>query len=127
MWDMPLGRWGERLAARHLRRAGYRILARGFRCPMGEIDVIAQREQQIVFVEVKTRSSTTHGQPWEAVDARKQRKIVKTAVFFLKRRALVDVAVQFDVIAITRAPGWFSKASLEHFEGAFDAGPIWSI
>ena len=130
MWPfspMPLGRRGEHLAKRRLRRAGYRILAAPFRCRLGEIDLVASAGATIVFVEVKTRRSDAHGAPWEAVDADKRRRITRTAVHFLKQRSLTDQAVRFDVIAVTWSPGWFSKPRFEHFESAYDAEGPWSI
>jgi putative endonuclease len=122
-----LGSGGERLAARYLRRHGYRILERSYRCSLGEIDLVARRDQLYVFVEVKTRRSDQHGEPWTAVDKRKQRQVTRAAVFYLKANAALDVAVRFDVIGITWPPGWFARPRIEHFESAFQAEGPWSI
>jgi putative endonuclease len=62
-----VGRWGEELAAEHLRRRGYEILDRNWRCPQGEIDIVARDRGTLVIVEVKTRSSIAYGHPFEAV------------------------------------------------------------
>ena len=78
-----LGRWGEALTAEHLRREGYTILTTGYRCRMGEIDLIARQGKVIAFVEVKTRSSQRYGQGREAVDARKQARLLAAARHYL--------------------------------------------
>src|SRR5579883_2093998 len=72
-----LGRTGERLAGEHLIRCGYRVLERNFRCRYGEIDLVAEDEQDLIFVEVKTRRGDAYGRPEEAVTRRKQRKIIQ--------------------------------------------------
>lgn len=124
---LPLGRRGEYAARRYLRRNGYRILYHSYSCPMGEIDLIVSQGEQIVFVEVKTRTSAEHGEPWEAVDRRKRRQITRAAVHFLKEYQLTDRAVRFDVVAITWASGWLGRPKIEHFDAAFEAEGPWSI
>lgn len=123
----PLGSRGERLAARHLRRLGYSILARSWRCPAGELDVIAQRGDLVIVAEVKTRADENKGEPWQAVDARKRKHITRATVFFLKSTGRLDLQVRFDVIAITWPPGWFAKPVLRHFESAFEAEGPWNV
>jgi putative endonuclease len=110
---------GERQAARHLRKQGYRILARQSRSLIGEIDLIALDGKTIVFVEVKTRSSHVAGHPVEAVDARKQRQLTRAALAWLKRRHLLEHSARFDVVAVTWQPG--APAQIEHFKNAFEA------
>ena len=82
-----LGRRGEQLVAQHLERLGWRVLQTNFRCPQGEIDIIAEETQgsdkTLVFLEVKTRSGKAHGTPVEAVDARKQRRLWNVAQAYL--------------------------------------------
>ena len=80
-----LGVNGENLAAQYLEANGWRILERNFRIRRAEIDLIAEREGMIVFVEVKTRLSNKFGRPAEAVDERKQRKIIMAAGVFMQR------------------------------------------
>src|SRR5579863_2788673 len=82
-----LGRMGERLAAEMLMREGYAILERNFRCCYGEIDLIAEDGQDLVFVEVKTRRGVAYGRPEEAVTLRKQRKVVQVATYYLDMHA----------------------------------------
>ena len=77
-----LGRWGEELAARELRARGYRIVAAGWHCRFGEIDLIAEDETYISFTEVKLRKSSSHGEAREFVTASKQQKLRMTASFF---------------------------------------------
>lgn len=103
----------ERLAAEHLQRAGYRIRERNFRCKFGEVDLIAEKDGYLVFVEVKYRSTARYGMPSEAVDARKQRRICNVASFYLYRNHLpADTPVRFDVAAV-------SEQSIEMIENAF--------
>lgn len=74
-----LGRAGEDRAARHLRERGYEILDRNWRCPQGELDIVALRRGVLAFVEVKTRRTAAYGYPLEAVDVRKKRRLWKLA------------------------------------------------
>ena len=87
---ITLGNRGERLAARHLQRQGFRILARQFRVRRGEIDLVAREGNTLVFVEVKTRR---RGLPAEAVTPEKQRRITRTARAFLRRYGMLEAAI----------------------------------
>ncbi len=113
------GNRGERVAARFLKKSGYRILARQARNQIGEIDLIARDGETIVFVEVKTRSSSSTGHPSEAVDLQKQKQLTRTALAWLKRRNLLDHRCRFDVVSIIWKDG--SKPVIEHFIYAFEA------
>jgi putative endonuclease len=95
-----LGRTGERLAAEHLQARGYCILTRNFRCSYGEIDLIAEDGEDLVFVEVKTRRGTSYGLPEEAVTIRKQLKIMQVASFYLDAHACYERSWRIDVVAI---------------------------
>ena len=121
-----LGKHGEEVAARYLRRRGYRILARGERNGPGELDLVALDRQTIVFVEVKTRRSPLAGQPDEAVDLAKQRRLTRLAVTFLKRRGLLESSARFDVVAVVWPDG-VRRPTIEHFENAFDAVGQWEF
>ena len=89
----------ETLAAWWLRLKGYRILARGFRCPAGEIDLVARRGRSLAIVEVKARPSLTEA--GEAVTPRQRRRIARAAEAFIQRHPrLADCAVRFDVVMI---------------------------
>ncbi len=91
----------EELAADYLRCRGYQILKMNFRCRTGEIDIVARDGAAIVFVEVKYRNSKRYGSPEEAVTPVKQRKIIRTAQFFLCRFGIGDsVPCRFDIVAV---------------------------
>ena len=100
----PLGQRGEDAAARFLKRLGYKVLARSSRLWPGEIDLVALDGRTVVFVEVKTRTSQDAGHPAEAVDLRKQRRLTRLAVTFLKRHGLLEYPARFDVVAVTWPP-----------------------
>ena len=113
---------GERVAVRHLRRLGYRILARQARNRLGEIDIIAADGDWIVFVEVKSRTSDAAGHPAEAVTPQKQRQISRSALAWLKSRGLLNRRCRFDIVAVTWGQG--STPTIEHFQSAFDAAGV---
>ena len=100
---VPLGQRGEEIAARHLRRCGYRVLERNFAVAGAEIDLIALDHETYVFVEVKARSSTIFGVPAEAVDARKALRIRRAATLYLRRNHAEESPVRFDIVAIVGA------------------------
>ena len=95
-----LGRSGEDRAARHLAKQGYRVLERNYRTKQGEIDLIALDRDTVVFVEVKTRTTDAYGAPELAVDGRKQQRMAKAALAWLKQKKLDQMACRFDVVAI---------------------------
>ncbi|MFN3191748.1 MAG: YraN family protein [Aureliella sp.] len=115
----PLGLRGEKLAAKYLRRKGYRILEHGHRQRRGEIDLIALHKKCIVFVEVKTWRSGAGGDPSEAVDLRKQRRLTRAALIYLKEKRVLDQPARFDVISIVWPES--SEPTIRHFESAFEA------
>jgi putative endonuclease len=120
-----LGRRGERKARSLLRRKGLKILARNYRCPSGEIDLIALDRgtrrslgtETLVFVEVKTRTSDRYTDPASAVNADKQRRVKKAASYYRHRRGASDLAVRFDVVSIVLPETGAMK--LRHIEDAF--------
>ena len=115
-----LGDRGERAAVKYLKRQGFRIVARQFRNNYGEVDIIGVEDQTTVFVEVKTRSSTNDGQPFEAVDLRKQEKITRIALFWLKQHGRLEQPSRFDVVSILW-PDRNGKPEIQHFRNAFEA------
>ena len=117
--DKKLGASGEELAAAHLRSQGFAILERNFRCPLGELDLVARKGLLIVFAEVKTRRSEERGSPETAVTARKQRKIVKLAHFYLKQKNLYHLQPRFDVIAVRWKDD--GRPEINHIPAAFMA------
>ena len=111
-----LGRTGEDLAAKHLVARGYVILERNYRAPYGEIDLIALDAGTVVFVEVKTRTTEAYGAPELAVDLRKQERMVKAALGYLKHKKLHQMPCRFDVVAISGA----ESGKVELIQNAFE-------
>jgi len=94
------GRKGEFLAGEFLQSRGLRIICRNFRCPIGEIDLIAWDEETIVFVEVRSRYSANYGLPQESITKTKQRRLTRLAQWYLKQNRLEGKPARFDVVAI---------------------------
>ena len=95
------GRVGEQLAASYLKRLGYRIICRNYRCPLGEIDIIARHRGVLVFVEVKSRRSQTFGSPKLAINPAKQHKLSQVAWHYLQRHELTEASARFDVVTVS--------------------------
>jgi putative endonuclease len=113
-----LGDRGEDAAARYLKKKRYRIVERGHDSALGEIDIIAVVGRTIVFVEVKTRTSSDAGHPSEAIDSFKQRRMTQAALAYLKAKRLLGYAARFDVIAVTW-PENSARPQIEHYANAF--------
>ena len=95
-----LGKKGENIAAKLLQRQGYKILEKNFNSRFGEIDIVAQEDDTLIFVEVKTRWSQQYGRPEEAITPRKLRSIEKTGQFFRLTNKGLPEAERIDVVAI---------------------------
>lgn len=119
MDSKELGRRGEELAAQYLTAHGCSIVQKNYRCPMGEIDIIARRGELVIFVEVKTRRSGRFGRPGSAVDFFKQQKIIRSASWYIRQKGLEDSRFRFDVLEVMRIPG--GQISVNHIKGAFEA------
>lgn len=115
---LRLGRDGERIASDFLVQSGYSIVARNYRCILGEIDIVAMDGEFLVFIEVKTRTGLGCGSPAAAVTARKQRQISKAAQFYLAEHRLFDTPARFDVVAIVIGNG--GRHLVEIIPDAFD-------
>lgn len=115
-----IGQRGENAAARFLRKKGYRIVGRGERGNIGELDLVAVDRRTVVFVEVKTRRSHDAGHPAEAVDEDKQRRLTRLGLAYLRRHDLLECAARFDVVAVTW-PKDARQPVIEHYENAFSA------
>ena len=100
MNKQELGRFGENQAAEYLRREGYRILDRNYRCGLGEIDIVARKGDSLRFVEVKTRTGFYYGSPAEAVDKNKQTHIRRVAEIYMRSRRIHPLGVSFDVMEV---------------------------
>ncbi len=116
--NKAVGAQGEELAAAFLKRSGYRIVERNFRCKGGEADIVARDGKTLVFVEVKTRRSLAYGVPQLAVTSFKQRQISKAALTWLAKNRLQDAAARFDVIAVMLLPDGTHR--IEHIPNAFE-------
>jgi putative endonuclease len=116
-----LGAEGEARAARFLTQRGYRIVERNVRVGGVEVDLVVRRGRLVVFVEVKTRRTASHGGPEQAVDARKQARLVRAAAAWIHANPGTARSVRFDVVSC-RAPGnGTGEWRIDHWQGAFDA------
>ena len=111
-----LGRTGEDRAARFLVSQGYRILERNYSTRSGEIDLIALHQGTVAFIEVKTRSNDAFGAPELAVNQRKQQRMIKAALGYIKFKKLHQVPCRFDVVAISLA----GEQQVELIQNAFE-------
>lgn len=98
--NKEVGKRGEKLALSFLKKRGYRILDRNFRCKIGEIDIVAEEGGQIVFVEVKTRRNFSFGLPEETLNYFKRKRLTRLALFYLSNHHLQKKPCRFDVVAI---------------------------
>jgi putative endonuclease len=108
----------ESLAVEYLEQHGYRIRDRNVPCKVGELDVVAEKDDLLVIVEVRMKSNGMMGDPSETVMAQKQRRVALATLYYLQSERL-QADIRFDVIAVT---GRGKNATLEHIENAFDAG-----
>lgn len=116
--EQKTGPQGENIAVSFLKSQGFTILARNYRQRFGELDIVAEDGDVLVFVEVKTRKSNRFGSPFEAVDIRKQMKLSKMAQHYISRNNLEDREARFDVVAVLLAPR--AKPEVEYIPNAFD-------
>jgi len=113
---LSLGKQGEALAADYLVERGFTILARNYRTPVGELDLIARDRRHLLFVEVKTRRGTAFGTPAEAVGPHKQRQILRAAQWYLASGKHSELQPRFDVIAVIVGSG---APAITHIPNAF--------
>ena len=119
-WRRWFGTRSERAAARFLRRLGYRILARNYTCPHGELDLIALDDRCIVFVEVRSTGCDDPSRPAASVDDAKQRRLTRLALYYLQENRLLDCAARFDVLALSWPPAQ-REPHIVHYRQAFEA------
>ena len=112
-----LGKEGERIAELFLRKKGYKLVERNYRCAAGELDLVMLDHRVVVFVEVKTRTGIRYGTPLEAVESRKQQKMIFAAQFFISAKKLGQREARFDVVGISWAG---AQPLVEHIENAFE-------
>ena len=113
-----LGTFGEKSAARFLRRNGYRIVDMNYSCRFGEIDIIASKDGFIVFVEVKLRKNADFAEAREFVSYSKQQRVLKTAQLWLSTKDC-DLQPRFDVIEVYAPKGMLGSVTINHIENAF--------
>ena len=111
------GKRGEELAAAYLAEAGYRIVERNYRCLFGEIDIVAEEGETLVFIEVKRRRSDAYGEPQLAVGHQKQKKISRIAMHYIQEKRLQHRPARFDVAAVKLLP---SGCRIEIIRNAFE-------
>ena len=112
-----VGASGEKLAADYLKKHGYKIIQRNFRCREGEIDIIAQKGECLVFVEVRTKKNTAFGTPEESVTLSKREKLISLANAYLQAYDKPPLSWRIDVVAVELGPD--NRVSrLEHIENA---------
>ena len=116
--SVQIGKIGEEKALSFLKKNEYRLLNRNYRCPLGEIDIIATEGNSLVFVEVKTRRTSTFGPPHMAVDRQKQIKMTKVALYYMKEKRLHEISARFDVLGVSMEEG---KASFDLIKNAFES------
>ncbi|SCG83465.1 UPF0102 protein [Proteiniborus sp. DW1] len=110
-----IGLIGENIAVNYLLDNGYKILDRNFRVKAGEIDIVAQICQTIVFVEVKSRTSNRYGLPYESVNYKKQQKIIRVAQNYINFKRLINYEYRFDIIEVYLN----ADRKINHIQNAF--------
>lgn len=123
--NLDLSRAGENAAVVFLGSKRYKIIERNYRDRSGEVDIIAldKEKDTICFIEVKTRQSDRFGLPEEAVDSRKQKKISRTALLYLKEKKLLDKKARFDVVSVNYQE---ETPSLNLIKDAFELDPAFT-
>lgn len=121
-----VGDKGEDIASDFLINKGYEVIQRNYRCRFGEIDIIAEYNGIIIFVEVKTRHTASFGTPQESITSSKIRKISKTAILYAQEKNLIEQSYRFDVIAITY-PKYSLEPNILHIENAFEISNVFTL
>ena len=117
------GNFGENIACNYLKDEKYEIIARNFNCLYGEIDIIATKNDEIIFIEVKTRCQTNFGQPIEAVDAYKKYHIYNASKYFLYKYNILDTSIRFDIIEVYLEEHECFRYSLSHIKNIIIDAP----
>lgn len=115
---MHKGAYGEKLARSYLRKKDFRIVAKNYRCRLGEIDIVAQKGNLLVFTEVKTRLDDQFVEPFESVTREKQSRLSRLADYFVVCNGFTDMMLRFDVISIL-FDGRGKVQKFVHIENAF--------
>ena len=115
--DRKLGNKGERLAKKHLKKKGYKLLKNNYTATVGEIDLIMQDDQTVVFIEVKTRRDESFATAISAINYGKQKRISKTAKWFIQKNALQNRPCRFDAVIVIISEK--NKPEITHYTNAF--------
>jgi putative endonuclease len=113
--NIKKGSLGEEIASKYLISEGYKIMDRNYRTKIGEIDIIAIKFDILAFVEVKSRTNTNYGYPYEAVNWKKQEKIMKSSLIYLKQKGLNNYQIRYDIIEVFL----YGETKINHIENAF--------
>lgn len=113
--NIEKGKKGELIAKDYLISKGYNILDMNHRNKIGEIDIIAMDKNILVFIEVKTRTSINYGYPYEAVNRKKQEKIIYSSLLYIKQNRFEDHQLRYDIIEVYLA----SNTKINHIDNAF--------
>jgi len=114
-----LGSFGENEAQKYLEDQDYKILEKNFKCSHGEIDIIALQEKELVFIEVRTRSSLSFGEPYESINKVKQKRLIKLAQYYLKYKNIKNCNMRFDVVSVLADKRDFKIKKIELIKNAF--------
>lgn len=114
MNNIEKGKLGEEIALKYIISKGGKVIEKNYRTKMGEVDLIAKLNGELVFVEVKSRSNINYGYPSESVNYKKKRKIINVAKYYILTNSLENLSVRFDVIEI-----YFNEKKINHIVNAF--------
>lgn len=114
MNNIEKGKLGEEIASKYITSKGGKVIEQNYRTKIGEVDLIVQINGELVFVEVKSRSNINYGYPSEAVNYKKQRKIINVAKYYILNNSLENVSIRFDVIEI-----YLKDKKINHIVNAF--------
>lgn len=112
-----VGRAGEAAARSYLQGRGYRVVESNYRCPYGEIDIIAFHRNTLVFIEVRTRTGSSFGTPAESITAEKLKHLKKAALFYMQSRYGEEAACRFDLVAVRMERESMEVRNLRHYRG----------
>jgi len=114
MNNIEKGKLGEEIASKYIISKGGKVIEKNYRTKMGEVDIIAKLNGELVFVEVKSRSNINYGYPAESVNYKKKRKITNVAKYYILDNSLENLSIRFDVIEI-----YFNEKKINHIVNAF--------
>ena len=114
MNNIEKGKLGEEIALKYIISKGGKVIERNYRTKIGEVDIIAKLNGELVFVEVKSRSNINYGYPSESVNYKKKRKITNVAKYYILDNSLENLSIRFDVIEI-----YFNEKKINHIVNAF--------